>query len=200
MSAGASLDRPLFVKGTASHYFSADELAKQAGVPWPSFAAMALKELLDNSADAWSAGIAPQIALTIEDAGDELILSVQDNGPGIPIAAVTKIADYTVVASTNIGHRAPTRGQQGNALPVVLALPRALGSGKPIIIEALGVHHEVRASVDVGGNARVEHTLTERPTRPAHSSRLRSRRTAKTSTPSPGRATTPSSIRTCASR
>ena len=167
MSAGASLDRPLFVKGTASHYFSADELAKQAGVPWPSFAAMALKELVDNSADACErAGIAPQMALTIEAAGDELILSVQDNGPGIPIAAVTKIADYTVVASTNIGHRAPTRGQQGNALPVVLALPRALGSDKPVIIEALGVHHEVRASVDVGGNARVAHTMTERPTRP----------------------------------
>src|SRR5688572_5512955 len=85
MSAASRLDRTHVTIGRAAEYFSANELEKQTGQPRTRFAAMALKELVDNALDATeTAGVAPEIAIEVAGVGPDLRLSVADNGPGLP--------------------------------------------------------------------------------------------------------------------
>ena len=66
------LDRVRLTIGRASEYFSANELEKQTGQPRAHFAAMALKELVDNALDAAeTAGVQPEIAIEAMLAKDE---------------------------------------------------------------------------------------------------------------------------------
>jgi hypothetical protein len=161
------LQRQTFAVARASEYFVASELQAQTGQPVERFAAVAVKELLDNALDAAeSAGVRPAVTLEVHRRPAALDLTVTDNGPGLPAATVASILDFTTRTSDKAAYRSPTRGAQGNALKTILGLPHALGGRAPVEIEACGVHHAIRAWVDPAGEVRVEHTQNARPTRP----------------------------------
>ena len=72
-----------------------------------------LKELVGNALDAAEeAGTAPVIKINASNG----IITVDDNGPGIPAEKVTSIPDYGTRTSSRAAYVAPTRGAQGNAL------------------------------------------------------------------------------------
>jgi len=97
----------------ALEYFTAKELAMQAGAGPDDWGLLLLKELIDNSLDACeSRGIAPDIRVEIDADG----FRVSDNGPGILPEVVARSLDYTVRVSDKSLRVAPTRGQLGNAL------------------------------------------------------------------------------------
>ena len=81
----AQLRRTTFETSRAAEYFEADELAKQTGQPARKFAAVALKELVDNALDACeAAGAAPEIGIEVREEAGLVRLAVSDNGTGIP--------------------------------------------------------------------------------------------------------------------
>jgi hypothetical protein len=166
-AANAVLQRQAFAVARASEYFVASELQAQTGQPVDRFAAVAVKELLDNALDAAeTAGVPPEVTLLVAHRPGEVDLTVSDNGPGLPAATVASILDFTTRTSDKAAYRSPTRGAQGNALKTILGLPHALGGRAPVEIEACGVRHTIGAWVDPSGDVRVEHTQDARPTRP----------------------------------
>jgi hypothetical protein len=167
MAVDGLLRRQTFVVARASEYFVARELQAQTGQPIDRFAAVAVKELLDNAVDAAeTAGVPPEVTLTVHRRLGVLAVAVADNGPGLPVATVASILDFTTRTSDKAAYRSPTRGAQGNALKTILGLPHALGGRAPVLLEACGVRHTIRAWIDPGGDVRVEHTEEARPTRP----------------------------------
>jgi len=161
----ARLHRTQFSTSRAAEYFSASELEKQTGQPRARFAAVALKELVDNALDAAeTAERPPAIGIEATVAGGDLHLVVTDNGPGLAGETLGRILDFSTRTSDKAAYRAPTRGAQGNALKTVIGLPTALGTDAPVIVEAGGVRHEVRAMIDPAGEVRVDHKITDRPT------------------------------------
>jgi hypothetical protein len=156
-----------FETSRASEYFNVRELQAQTGQPRERFAAVALKELIDNGIDAAeAAGIAPVIAIEITGDNSLLRIAVEDNGPGIAPETVRRILNFQTRTSDKAAYRSPTRGAQGNALKTVLGLPCALGLREPVLIEAQGVRHQILAWVDPAGELRLDHEETAIPTRP----------------------------------
>lgn len=100
-------------------YFS--ENLQQVGFSSPLKATLTtLKEAVDNALDACEeAGILPELEIKVEKLGvgssknsDLLLLSVQDNGPGIPDEYLPSVfGEY--LASSKFGRGKCTRGQQG---------------------------------------------------------------------------------------
>lgn len=85
-------------------------------------------------------------------------LEVVDNGPGMAPDVVQKILDFSTRTSDKLAWRSPTRGAQGNALKTLLGLPWALsGQRLPIVLEARGVRHILRAGLDPAGEPEVDH-------------------------------------------
>ena len=159
------LDRTHFSISRAAEYFSVKELAAQTGQPTNSFAAVALKELVDNALDAAEAAErSPEIGIEATVAGDDLRLVVSDNGLGLASETLGRILDFSTRTSDKAAYRAPTRGLQGNALKTIIGLPTALGADAPIVIEAGGLRHTIEARIDPAGNVHVEHDKSERPT------------------------------------
>lgn len=153
----SELKRTAFETSRAAEYFDARELSAQTGRPPAAFAAVVVKELVDNALDACeTAKVAPEITLEASEEG-LLRLAVSDNGPGIPPEVVRKVLDYSVRVSDKAAYRSPTRGAQGNALKTVVGIPHALGSEEPVVIEARGVRHVIRPHVDPAGELRIEH-------------------------------------------
>src|SRR5215217_7237345 len=152
------LERTTFETSRAAEYFDARELQAQTGQPVRNFATVALKELVDNALDACeTAGVVPEIGIEVEEADELTRLSISDNGPGILPETVRKVLDFDVRVSDKAAYRSPTRGAQGNALKTVVGIPYALGSGEPVVVEARGIRHEIRAWVDPAGELRVHH-------------------------------------------
>jgi DNA topoisomerase VI subunit B len=158
----SKLERTTFEFSRAREYFELKELSTLTGQEPETFAAVVLKELVDNALDGCEmAGVAPYI--TVEVDGDvtpddgEIRMSVTDNGGGIPPEVVTKVLDYNIRVSDKSAYRSPTRGAQGNALKAVVGIPHALGGREPIVIEGRGVHHEIRPWIDPAGAVRIEH-------------------------------------------
>ncbi|KUK32064.1 MAG: ATP-binding region ATPase domain protein [Thermoanaerobacterales bacterium 50_218] len=142
----------------SSEYFSTRELQTQTGQPASRFAAVVLKELVDNALDAAeAAGSAPEVEITVATEGANLRISVSDNGPGIGPEVVRRVLDFSVRVSDKHIYPSPTRGAQGNALKTVVGIPFALGLSLPIVIESRGVRHTIRAWSDPLGEVRVEH-------------------------------------------
>src|SRR4051794_3024345 len=111
MSAATPQERTVVEISRAADFFTVAALRTQTGVSEDLWAAMCLKELVDNALDATEAnGIAPEIGITLERDGDKLRLSVSDNGPGLPPALVARILNFETRTSTNLRRRAPTRG------------------------------------------------------------------------------------------
>lgn len=160
-----TLDRRHLQITRAAEYVGVEELAAQTGQPPTRFAAMALKELLDNALDAAErAGRAPVIRVVVLATRDTIAVRVRDNGDGIPPDVVRRQLDFATRTSDKLLYRTPTRGQQGNALKTILGLPFALGSDAPVVIEACGVRHAIRLRLDLAGDVQVQHTET--PVRP----------------------------------
>ena len=104
--------------------FSEAELTTQTGYGretwWPGVVA---KELIDNSLDACEqAGTPPRIEVNFQ--GDSL--TVPDNGPGLPADVLERVLDFATRTSDKAAYVSPTRGAQGNALKVILAIPYVL--------------------------------------------------------------------------
>jgi DNA topoisomerase VI subunit B len=153
-----SLQREVFETPRVSEYFIARELTMLTGQPHTGFAAVLQKELVDNALDAAeSGGLAPELFFQVRASGKQLTIAVGDNGPGIPLKTVEKALDFGVRVSDKAAYSSPTRGTQGNALKTVFGIPHALGGREPIIIEALGVRHAIRAWLDPADQLRIEH-------------------------------------------
>jgi DNA topoisomerase VI subunit B len=154
----ASLERTLFSTGRAAEYFTVSELQAQTGQPRERFAAVVVKELVDNALDAAeTAGVAPEVTIGVERDQTELRLAVQDNGPGLAPTTVERILDFSTRTSDKAAYRAPTRGAQGNALKTVLGIPVALGSTAPVTIASQQVRHQIHAAIDPAGHVRIGH-------------------------------------------
>jgi DNA topoisomerase VI subunit B len=161
-----SLRREMFSVSRASEYFDARELQAQTGQPRHRFAAVALKELVDNALDACeAAGVSPVIDISVRRQADRLVISVQDNGDGIEPETVARILDFASRTSDKAAYRSPTRGPQGNALKTIVGIPHALGERTPVVIQARGAHHCIRAWLDPAGTPRVEFSTKMLPTR-----------------------------------
>jgi DNA topoisomerase VI subunit B len=87
------LARTTFETSRAAEYFSVRELQAQTGQPREQFAAVALKELVDNALDACeTTGIAPVIDIDVRGQNGLLCLGVEDNGEGIAPETVRRRA------------------------------------------------------------------------------------------------------------
>jgi hypothetical protein len=167
----SELKRTAFETSRAAEYFDARELSTQTGRPPASFAAVVLKELVDNALDACeTAKVAPEITIEAYEEESLLRLTVADNGPGLPPEVVRKVLDYSIRVSDKAAYRSPTRGAQGNALKTVVGIPHALGSREPVVIEARGVRHVILPQVDPAGELRIGHD--EEPTNGAGGTRI----------------------------
>ena len=154
----AVLERTTFSTPRALDYFSAVELERQTGQPRSRFSAVVLKELIDNALDACeAAGVAPKVRVAVERRGDDLRITVEDNGPGLPADVLARILDFSTVTSDKAAYRSPTRGAQGNALKTVLGIPYALAgeAAALIVVEACGVRHTIRPWITPAGEVRI---------------------------------------------
>ena len=107
----AKLHRRTFTVGRDAEYFAAKELESQTGQGRAAFAAVVLKELVDNALDAAeTAERTPEIALDVDDDGDDLRLTVADNGPGMATETLSRILDFSIRTSDKAAYRSPTRG------------------------------------------------------------------------------------------
>lgn len=133
------LNRETFETSRELEYFSEKELRAQIGHDKNFWPIVLIKELIDNSLDACEkTGIAPVIEITI----DAYSITVQDNGSGIPVDIIKKSQDYLYRVSDKSYYIAPTRGQMGNALKVVYAVPFVLDPENPGYVE-IGSHGEL---------------------------------------------------------
>jgi hypothetical protein len=109
--------------------------------------------------------VIPEITVNVSDR----VISIIDNGRGIPPKVVSNICDYSTRTSDKRAYVSPTRGAQGNAWKTLLAIPYVLNDGAPstTVIEACGVRHEIRVSMDqVARRPRIEHDRTEMVKKP----------------------------------
>ena len=143
-----SLNRKTFMTSRLAEFCTQSELVRLTGHAvdyWPRYI---LKELVDNALDAAEeAGTAPVIKINASNG----IITVDDNGPGIPAETVTSSLDYGTRTSSRAAYVAPTRGAQGNALQTILAMPYVLAGGEDnalTIIESRGVKHSISFSQD----------------------------------------------------
>ncbi|HYB48679.1 MAG TPA: ATP-binding protein [Streptosporangiaceae bacterium] len=148
------LPRRTFSVPRDSGYAKVDTLEKLAGRPKSDFAQVILKEALDNSLDACeTVGVTPEITVSITPGADQetVLLVVEDNGPGISADTVTAFCDFTKSTSDKAAYVSPTRGAQGNAWPLIISMPHALGV-RPgtVVIEALGTRHKITPDLVLG--------------------------------------------------
>ncbi len=152
------VERTVFATSRAAEFLEERALQVQTGQPSHAFGAVVIKELIDNALDAAeSAGRAPNIEIITRTEGGIIFVTVGDNGAGITRATVEKVIDFSVLASDKARYRGPARGAQGNALKTLLGIPFALGVTEPVVIESVGVRHELRVSADPAGDVHVDH-------------------------------------------
>lgn len=144
---GAVLARRVFTMSRENEFFTEKELQMQLGHPKREWRSSIMKELIDNALDACEvADIQPKIL--VEDNAEGL--SVEDNGPGIPVSTIKKSMDYLVRVSDKQCYVSPTRGQMGNALKCVWAAPYVYfgQAEREIVVECRGQRQVVTTSLD----------------------------------------------------
>ena len=142
-----TLHRATFTTSRLLEYFSEKELTLQTGHEPDRWPEVLPKELVDNALDAAEdAGTPPEVAETITPQA----LTVEDNGPGIPPTTVAGLLDFNVRTSSKDAYISPSRGQQGNALKTVLAIPYVASGGVKgaVTIETQGTAHQIVVTVD----------------------------------------------------
>lgn len=140
------LARAAFSTSRLAEFASIKGLTTQTGHGSDEWPLVIIKELIDNGVDAAETiGVQPVIAIAIT--GNTI--AVTDNGGGISPDDVARMLDYTQRVSTNEAYASPTRGQQGNAIQTVLAMPFVLdGQRGETTIESRAVKHSVVFEVD----------------------------------------------------
>ena len=120
----AVLTRQVFSVSRAADFLEARALVSQTGQPESRFGDVVLKELLDNALDACeTAGVPPEITVTIEIDGDIQRVTVADNGAGIPAGVVGRILDFATLTSrqgavpVTVPRRAGQRAQNDHRDP-----------------------------------------------------------------------------------
>jgi hypothetical protein len=165
-NAAATLSRTVFETPRTAEYFDPRELQAQTGQPISQFFSVVLKELVDNGLDAAEQnGVQPEIRIGVVERRSSVRLYIGDNGAGIDPGTVQRILNYSTRTSDKSAYRSPTRGAQGNAFKTVLGIPTALGSHKPVTIEAKGVRHTVQPTVDPAGVSHVSYDQEQSPER-----------------------------------
>jgi len=156
------LNRTTFRTSRLLDFCSKKELTAQTGHGVKDWPVVAVKELIDNALDACEeAGIAPVIDVVVDEAG----ITVRDNGPGIPPETAAGVLDFSERVSSREAYVAPDRGQQGNALKTLVAMPFVL-DGKRGCIEVLarGIHHTITFTVDhIRQEPAIEHDVKLAP-------------------------------------
>ncbi len=114
-----SKSRSQITTSSTAEYFSKN--LQQVGFSsLPKAVLTTLKEAVDNSLDACDdAGLLPEVVVEVEKCGpgslknsDRIRVSVEDNGPGIPVEDLPKVfGEY--LASSKFGRGRCSRGQQG---------------------------------------------------------------------------------------
>ncbi|MBK8753008.1 MAG: hypothetical protein IPL99_15890 [Candidatus Competibacteraceae bacterium] len=151
----AILERQHFTVSQENRYFDPARLTSMIGQEQNQWRHAALKELIDNALDAAEnvyPSIAPAVAIEFTETENGLILSVADNGPGIPAEEIPHISDFSSNSSTKLFYRAPLRGAQGNAIKTLIGMPVALGQEySQLEIESQGQRHTIKAWLTVTG-------------------------------------------------
>jgi DNA topoisomerase VI subunit B len=155
---GSRVVRMTFQTSREMDFFTAEKLRTQTGHAIADWHLVTVKELLDNALDGCEdQGIAPVLEVTADACG----IGVHDNGPGLPDKTLQGVMDFTVRASSREAYCAPDRGQQGNALKTLLAMPRVLDPehGK-FIVCAHGKRHAITCRPDPISQRAVVHDDT----------------------------------------
>jgi DNA topoisomerase VI subunit B len=153
----AQLQRTAFVTDRTLEFFTESELTTQMGYGRPLWPLVLVKELIDNAVDACETGdIAPEISIVLEPDS----ITVADNGPGIPAEVIEKSLDYHIRVSDKKHYVSPTRGQLGNALKCVWAVPFvADGEHGLVEVETSGLHHRIEVRLDrIAQKPNISHT------------------------------------------
>ena len=140
------LKRETFRTSRLLEFFSEKELSMQIGYNRTDWLIAMTKELVDNSLDACeSSGALPDIEINLMDDS----ISVKDNGPGLPEDVITGSQDYAFRVSDKNHYVSPSRGQLGNALKCLFAVPFVLnGEHGRVDIETDGKAHSVDVSIN----------------------------------------------------
>jgi DNA topoisomerase VI subunit B len=140
------LQRTTFTSSRAMEFFSEKELQLQIGHERDRWPLALVKELIDNSLDACeAAGTPPEITITVR----PNVVSVRDNGPGLPETTIQRSLDYLVRVSDKAAYVSPTRGQLGNALKVCWAAPFVVdGRYGRVDVATGGVRYRLAVTVD----------------------------------------------------
>jgi hypothetical protein len=143
------LERVAFTVSRLVEFSSIKELTAQTGHPPEDWPMVVLKEVVDNALDACEeAKIAPEITIAVS-THRIIRIVITDNGPGLPAETIEKILDYSVRVSSREAYVSPSRGQQGNALKCIIAMPFALdGKRGSTVIEAHGQAHRIAFTMD----------------------------------------------------
>ena len=152
------LTRTAFTTSRLLEFCSAVELTKLVGFDPDYWPVVAVKELIDNSLDACEdGGIRPEINIVIST--EKGTITVEDKGPGITAETVAHLLDYTKKTSSREAYVGPSRGQQGNALQALLAMPFAFDGqrGESTIISRDIAHHIVFGIDQVRREPKIEH-------------------------------------------
>ena len=137
--------RTPFVMSREAEFFSEKELEMQIGHPKPLWLVAIAQQLIDNALDACeTTNRAPVVSVTRTDK----YLEVKDNGPGISSQTIKESLNYLVRVSDKNFYVSPTRGQLGNALKTVWAVPYVLFGKGRITVEAHGKKHLIEVSAD----------------------------------------------------
>src|SRR5215218_3872131 len=94
------LQRTTFKHSRAAQYVDARQLQPMTGQPKCKFAAVVVKELMDNALDACeTAGVPPEVGFVVTSTTetDSYTLTVTDNGLGIPPETVRGALDFNVL-------------------------------------------------------------------------------------------------------
>jgi len=155
------LARSHFNISRAAEYFDRFELQAQTGQPAYKFGEVVLKELIDNSLDSCeTVGVEPVIHIGYAVTDTRMRICVSDNGGGMSDAVIKSILNFDTRTSDKAAYKAPTRGQQGNALKTIIGIPHALGGGL-ITIESQGLRHVITASATPAGTIDIDDQISQ---------------------------------------
>jgi DNA topoisomerase VI subunit B len=141
---------------STAEYFSKN--LQQVGFSSPTKAVLTtLKEAVDNSLDACEdAGILPDIRVVVEKIGpgtlkntDQIMVRVEDNGPGIAAGDLAKVfGEY--LASSKFGRGRCSRGQQGIGISAATTWAmQTSATGVKVISKTESQRKAVRCSIEV---------------------------------------------------
>jgi hypothetical protein len=151
------LERTIFSTSRAAEFLEERALQAQTGQPRESFGDVVAKEITDNGLDECeAAGVMPEIEIE----QDDDYLRISDNGRGLTSEIIERVLDFDTLTTDKAAYRSPTRGLQGNALKTVLGIARVRSPGMPVLIDSLGIQHQITVSVNPAGGVAIDHTRT----------------------------------------